>query len=189
MKSAMLKMLVLAFTFLVSASVNAATYTFSFASYNNEGIKFDTGLLNFDTNKSGKIKSVTGNINGATITGLSNYASADNKFLVPTAATPYFATFGGISVATTDRIYNIAYYPVNGLNMTIADSVTDPAGYGAFNKGLNFTLVSNNGLNYSVITFADFNVAAVPEPETYTMMLLGLGLIMFSVQRRQVARI
>lgn len=189
MKNAVLKMLALAFILLVSVSTNAATYTFNFASYNSAGIKIDTGLLNFDTNKNGKIKSVTGNINGTAITGLSTYAAADNKFLVPTAAKPYFASLGGISFATTGATYNFAYYPVNGLNMTIADSVTDPAGYGTFNRGLNFTLVSNTGLNYSVITFADFNVAAVPEPQTYAMMLLGLGLIMFSTQRRQVAKI
>lgn len=183
-------MFALVFALLVSVSTaNAATYTFSFAGYNSAGVKMDTGLLTFNTRTNGKISSVTGNINGATITGLSPYAAADNKFLVPTAATPYFATFGGISFATTNGIYNFASFPTNGLNMSIADSLTDPLGYGTYNRGLNFTLVSNNGLNFSVITYPDFNVASVPEPKTYALMLLGLGLITFSAQRHKTAQI
>lgn len=189
MKNALLKMLALAFGLLVSLTASAATYTFTFASYNSAGVKVDTGLLSFDTLNSGKIKTVTGNINGAAITGLSPYASADNKFVTPTNATPYFATLGGISFATTGATYNIARFTTNGLSMSIADSVTDPIGYGTFNRGLNFTLVSNNGLNFSTITYPDFNVASVPEPKTYALMLLGLGLITFTAQRRKTAQI
>ena len=186
----MLKMIALVFALLVSVSTaNAANYTFTFAGYNSSGVKIDTGLLSFNTRANGKILSVTGNINGSNITGLSPYASADNKFLVPTAATPYFATFGGISFATTNGNYNIAHYTTNGLNMSIADSLTDPAGYGKYNRGLNFTLVSDNGLNFSTITYPDFNVASVPEPKTYALMLLGLSLITFSAKRRKTAQI
>ncbi len=43
---------------------------------------------------------------------------------------------------------------------------------------------SNNGDNTGSI-LADVNVTAVPEPETYAMMLAGLGLIGFSTRRRK----
>ena len=43
---------------------------------------------------------------------------------------------------------------------------------------------SNNGDNTGSI-LADVNVTAVPEPETYAMMLAGLGLIGFSARRRK----
>lgn len=191
MKNSVLKIIALAFSLLVSLTANAATYTFTFAGYNSAGVKIDTGLLTFNTVTLGteRILSATGNINGATITGLSSYAAADNRFIVPTATRPYFATLGGISFATTDRTYNIARFTTNGLSMSIADSQTDPIGYGTFNRGLNFTLVSNNGLNFSTITYSDFNVASVPEPKTYALMLLGLGLVTFSAQRRKTAQI
>lgn len=42
----------------------------------------------------------------------------------------------------------------------------------------------NNSDNTGSI-LADVNVAAVPEPETYAMMLAGLGLIGFSARRRK----
>ncbi|HOY69948.1 MAG TPA: PEPxxWA-CTERM sorting domain-containing protein [Methylotenera sp.] len=188
MKNLVLKMFALTAALLVSVSTaHAANYTFTFASYNASGVKIDTGLLDFTTLNNGKIKTVTGNINGAAITGLSPYAAADNKFIIPTTTTPYFATLGGISFATTGATYNIAHFTTNGLNMSIADSITDPAGYGTFNRGLNFTLVSNSGFNFSTITYPDFNVASVPEPETYAMMLLGLGLVGFSARRRKAA--
>ena len=189
MKSSMLKMFALVFALLLISTANADTYSFTFAGYNSAGVKIDTGLLNFTTLNNGKIKTVTGDINGASITGLSPYAAADNKFIIPTTATPYFATLGGISFATTGATYNIARFTTNGLSMSIADSVTDPIGYGTFNRGLNFTLVSNNGLNFSTITYPDFNVASVPEPKTYALMLLGLGLVIFSAQRRKTVQI
>ncbi|MGB4812794.1 MAG: PEP-CTERM sorting domain-containing protein [Methylophilaceae bacterium] len=188
MKNSMLKILALATILLASTSTaNASIYTFSFASYNNSGSKIDTGLITFNALASGVILSATGNINGAAITGLSPYAAADNVFVTPTAATPYFASYGGISFATTNRIYNISSYGVNGLNMSIADSVTDTVGYGTYNRGLNFSVVSDNGLNFTVATYPDFNVASVPEPEAYAMMLLGLGLVGFSSRRRIAA--
>jgi PEP-CTERM motif len=188
MKNSVLKMMTLAVALFVSVSTaHAANYTFLFASYNNAGTKIDTGLINFNTLASGNILSATGNINGAAITGLSPYAAADNVFITPSSTTPYFASYGGISFVTTNAIYNISSYGVNGLNMSIADSLTDPVGYGTYNRGLNFSIVSDNGLNYTVATYADFNVAAVPEPETYGMMLLGLGLIGFIARRRKTA--
>lgn len=43
---------------------------------------------------------------------------------------------------------------------------------------------SNNGDNSGSI-LANVNVAAVPEPETYGMMLFGLGMVGFMVRRRK----
>jgi hypothetical protein len=43
---------------------------------------------------------------------------------------------------------------------------------------------SNNGDNTGSI-LADVNVTAVPEPETYGMMLFGLGMVGFMVRRRK----
>jgi hypothetical protein len=45
-----------------------------------------------------------------------------------------------------------------------------------------FTVTSASGTNY----LQDFSVAAVPEPETYTMMMAGLGLMGFVARRRKI---
>lgn len=88
-------------------------------------------------------------------------------------------------------------YSADGLNYTSFDNVvlaqptTDPFGGEAFNLGftaryVKFALNSNYGDPYTGLSEVKFyNVAAVPEPETYGMMLAGLGLIGFIAARRK----
>lgn len=50
---------------------------------------------------------------------------------------------------------------------------------------LNLYYFDSNNFDNTGSIVADINVTAVPEPETYAMMLAGLGLIGFSARRRK----
>ena len=82
---------------------------------------------------------------------------------------------------------------VNGINFPISD----PAGSAPFAfvaNGLSFT---GNDLSVTIhrsnawvfLSEVEFNVSPVPEPETYAMLLAGLGLIGFAVRRRKAAAV
>jgi hypothetical protein len=63
-----------------------------------------------------------------------------------------------------------------GLNYNASTSGLASTGYTSFSGGFMI-----NG------TSLDYTVAAVPEAETYAMMLAGLGLVGFMVRRRNAA--
>lgn len=62
---------------------------------------------------------------------------------------------------------------------------TDYSGV-ALASGLKLYAFDNNRSGNSGSILVNVNVAAVPEPETYVMMLAGLGLIGFAARRRKV---
>lgn len=51
--------------------------------------------------------------------------------------------------------------------------------------GYNGSLTSDNSFDQTGALRTGFNVSAVPEPETYAMMLAGLGLLGFAARRRK----
>lgn len=82
---------------------------------------------------------------------------------------------------------------VNGINFPISD----PAGSAPFAfvaNGLSFT---GNDLSVTIhrsnawvfLSEVEFNVTPVPEPETYAMLLAGLGLVGFAVRRRKATAV
>ncbi|MFT5535102.1 MAG: hypothetical protein ACI8WM_002323 [Burkholderiaceae bacterium] len=92
--------------------------------------------------------------------------------------------------------------PVNNyLNVVFGTTLFSPVNFttGTFTtylyKGLQAGVGSNTLLTFTASSAESFihfdnvaiQVSAVPEPETYAMMLLGLGLIGYSIQRRRKA--
>ena len=82
---------------------------------------------------------------------------------------------------------------VNGINFPISD----PAGSAPFAfvaNGLSFT---GNDLSVTIhrsnawvfLSEVEFNVTPVPEPETYAMLLAGLGLVGFAIRRRKAVAV
>lgn len=86
-----------------------------------------------------------------------------------------------------------------GVNATQLTSSSDYAQYTGVRSGLTSftsykTLIANNA-NWSMIVGGDqelqvpnttpFTIAAIPEPETYAMLLTGLGLLGFTSRRKQ----
>ena len=90
---------------------------------------------------------------------------------------------------------NSATVTLNGNNIGSAAGFTSWSSFGAgtgFNAGvntLNFDVLNfqQNGGNPTGlrVEFTESNIAAVPEPETYGMLLAGLGLMAFVARRRK----
>ncbi len=74
------------------------------------------------------------------------------------------------------------------LGSTSSNIVLTPIGAGEYSLSLYGQGAFDDGpysLNYRI----EMNVSAVPEPETYAMLLAGLGLVGFAVRRRKQTRI
>ena len=82
---------------------------------------------------------------------------------------------------------------VNGINFLISD----PAGSAPFAfvaNGLSFTgndlaVTIHRSNAWVFLSEVEFNVTPVPEPETYAMLLAGLGLIGFAIRRRKATAV
>lgn len=100
------------------------------------------------------------------------------------SATFYFDDadgYGGVSAP--------ASVTVDGINFPIADP-SGPSPFSFVANGLSFTgndlvvtIQRNNA--WVFLSEVEFNAAPIPEPETYAMLLAGLGLLGFVARRRQ----
>ena len=107
------------------------------------------------------ITNITGTFDGSPITGLSGYAASDNTLY---ESTPLYFSLGGVSFSSAGGDYNI--YAYNGGDYLLKSSV-DPVGYPANGQLLTTALVS------------------VPEPATWSLMLLGVFGLGAALRRRE----
>jgi hypothetical protein len=116
------------------------------------------------------LTSVTGTINGHTVTGLSGFDGSDN-LAFPTS--PVVEDTNGISFAISPtESYNI--YEDFG-NFTPGDTYSCLAKYCIEGPGTDAD--AGTAINKLALTNFDINLAApgVPEPATWAMMLVGFG--------------
>lgn len=142
----------------VPLSVGAAAPAGTYLILTGNGSVIVNALIT--TNSSGHATGISGIVNGSDpITGLSNYAGADNDLYITGA----WVTFGGLSFST----------------MSLGD-------FNFYNSGAgHYGLLSRNrdinGYPDGVVATAQF--AAVPEPATWAMMLLGFSIAGVAVRR------
>lgn len=75
------------------------------------------------------------------------------------------------------------YFSTTNLADDYRGNVTDPWD-GNFFQGLSFIIGNSGGHGVNAFSF-DFQVSAIPEPESYALMLAGLGLLGFVARRRR----
>jgi hypothetical protein len=158
----------------LTASAEAKVYDWSYTLTNGQG----SGSGTFDaaatlpaliTDATGIISSDPGfGVGPFTVTGISGYAAADNA-IYALGFDDNQVSLGGISLATSAGDINIFY--LNG-----APGVTNS--------------VQNPGGGFVSLYAADLSIAAVPEPATWSMMMLGfagLGFAAFRARRSAVS--
>lgn len=140
----------------------AGDYSFSYLA----GTYTGSGTLTVDA--SGHITAIAGTANGATITGLSNYASADNLLFDGSNGTSAWLDFSGLAFATASDAFGIGN--TGGGDYGVTDYNSNPAG----------TCCGSHPAELNIAA-----IAAVPEPATWAMMLIGFGGMGFAMRGRR----
>ena len=153
---------------LAAGSAGAKTWDFSFTDAVN-----NTGSGQFITGNAGSpytVTSVTGQVDGVTIGAMSPYADSDQLLY---SAAPYVNVLG-ISFDTVDAHDNVLdqyniYEWMSGDHpgTWLLDAAVDPNGY---------------GWNGNPMT--SFTLTAVPEPGSWSLMIIGVGLAGAALRRR-----
>jgi len=97
-----------------------------------------------------------------------------------------YAGAGGANIYNNNKLYNVGPVAMGAIGSSlgvvqtvVSSTLVVPAVSTVFGNGAQFTLLSNGTLSYTT------NVAAVPEADTWAMMLLGLGFMGFVARRKQ----
>ena len=140
---------------LASAAADTATSKVFDFSYSGAGVSGSGVVTTGNSGSPYTITSISGTANGDAITGLSNYASADN--LLYYEGQPY-VDFSGLSFSTglgpTETDWGLGW---TGSAYGIVNSSSDPSGACCGTSPL------------------QFSVTAVPEPSLWATWLLGVG--------------
>ncbi|MBA4261865.1 MAG: hypothetical protein C0443_07575 [Comamonadaceae bacterium] len=127
----------------------------------------------------GTIQTFMGRVNDAMAPG------GNSVFITSTTAPAYAGNFGCFNNFATQEFNNCGTLANNSVATGLGLVVETYASSGT-SRGL-FTPLSDGGLPMSVYLDASYNLqmAPVPEPETYAMLLAGLGLMGALARRRQ----
>jgi hypothetical protein len=172
-------------------AANAAIFTVNALSNSSSG---GTGLASLSVN-AGSRYTVSASLTDLWSAGaLPRWSNANgltgNTFATGTdesgepAGTLIGADFGLHSQAGLSAPFGSLVGEIGGVYQLLGASFNGPAwGTGTLNL---YYWDSNNGDNSGTI---DVNVSAVPEPQTWVMLIVGFGLVGVSARRRHMARI
>lgn len=93
---------------------------------------------------------------------------------------------GAISLPSglVDQVFNVSVSFTYGQTFYLA-SVLDIGGYGDFYNSADFGITAPDGTSITSLSGTLYPAAAVPEAETYSMMLAGLALVGFMARSRK----
>jgi hypothetical protein len=155
-------------TALCSTVANADT-TWDF-SYSGTGVFGSGQFVTGDDGAARLVTGISGVANGFAITGLSSYATANNILYVAGIADGIPVDSQGIAFSTASGITYALYYFGGTLH---------PGGY----LQMDNTVDDPDGIGLNSVEITALSIQAVPEPETYAMMLIGLGLLSYCTRR------
>ena len=133
--------------------------------------------------KSGIISGQTGSYDIASLTFTAGY-NAWNIHDSTGSLNFDIAINGNTAVLTLPYTIHIDTTDTLNLNIGGGNLVTSGNAYNVATQSLTFANVGNNG-PVTKDLYASISVSPVPEPETYGMMLMGLGLMGFVARRRK----
>jgi hypothetical protein len=132
------------------------------------------------------IQGVSGTVNGNAITGLSLFGSADNLLLSP--VTPNAFDFHGFGFMTTGESFNLFgdFFTTGGAPGATGE-LGGNHGVDECNSLVSGTCNQGHSTGFPTTSFsiAPSVVAAVPEPETFALMGLGLAVVGFASRKRR----
>ncbi len=161
----LIKLLAVAAPLALSVNANAATFALG-----SIGAGYDSGTLDF-TNGSGALASFFDAAGGHFIDHIQFALSGSETVNITTTAT------------ATEFFINTG----PALFTFVAGSSGIPPSFSGLLGAGNYQvdIKSDTGMFTANVNIAGGSVAAVPEPETYALMLAGLALVGFSARRRQ----
>jgi hypothetical protein len=152
-------------------SLNAQADTFNFSYLSDDAVTSAVGQL-FTTGSD--VTAITGMVDGRTITSLIGSAgtqtSPSGHFLFDNTVYP------GPALSTYGILFSVAG-DISGQEWNLWGS--------GGNSGALHSFVP--GVGYSPATSGTLSITAVPEPQTYAMLLAGLGLLGYVARRRTPA--
>jgi hypothetical protein len=158
-------------TLSIGSLPGSVTYSNSFSAMANGTTFYDDYYFTIPT---GMISSVTSSVSLSTILGLGNIQArlyAGNSHITGPAG-PFLVKAWG-SVANFDPNTSVSTVVLNSTALTA----------GTYTLQIKGTVTGTAGGSYAGI----LNVAEVPEPETYGMLLIGLGLLGFVAHRKHLS--
>lgn len=126
------------------------------------------------------------------------YASTNWSIWTSTPTNGGSALYSGSSTATISSDQGSTLASVNGLSISLAAGTYWLGINHTVNDGIWTYAFSSNGISDAIqldgdtVTNPDhrdmaFTISAVPEPETYAMLLAGLGILGFAARRKRTA--
>ena len=112
------------------------------------------------------------------------YGVLGNKALYTTAGNPHQLGNGLTNTGPFTNLQAYGYWSATVVEPDSGFTIGRSWEFG-FNHGEQDKIYNNTGFYALAVSDGDVGIAAVPEPETYAMMLTGLGLVGTAVRRRR----
>lgn len=169
----------------IPGTVNSTLYTFTASATGNIGAYFYDESAGYTNTLTLLVNGVVTPESAAGV--LNNHASSKGDYVnLGYVHLGDVLTFQLNVLTTGETYYSDKSLNADGLNHIYSTSFFGDAIHGIpTGTYVGFEDLNGGGdLDYNDQTFVFTNVSAVPEPETYAMLLIGLGLVGFSLKRQ-----
>lgn len=168
---------------LIAGSASAATYVSNFSNLGTQGDPGSPGYYYFTTHSATQTFGGTGL---SSVTGLTLQTSAGVNGMYGSEPITFGFTLNGVSIGSTT--FNVGDSAARLLNFSFGAIASGSQSYTLLASVTQGVCGGCGAIQFSInnpLTLTDANVAAVPEPATWAMMMIGFGAMGASVRYRQ----